>query len=266
MAADGSVKTRQQGLQQAASVIFSLVAIVPLLIFAWTLHTLGVIRSTQAQLSLGLALAVALLGFWMFRSMLGRMAEVVQALAAAVEQANRARRPPAATPAPAAASAPVVTPSPEAAPAPAVVPSTAEPEAAVSAPAPVAATTTNGATAAAAATAPASPAPAPAVSPAVLRPSPAPRPAVAPVNRPARAVPGIGKIRELTEVVRTMDALWHREASAHVGKRVQISVANSREPLIGTLSEASGDGLILEQTDGAIAVAYGRVTAIDRVS
>jgi hypothetical protein len=84
--------------------------------------------------------------------------------------------------------------------------------------------------------------------------------------QPSRAVPGIGKIRELTEVVRTMDALWHREASAHVGRRVQISVANSREPLIGTLSEASADGLILEQAEGAVAIAYGRVTAIDRLS
>jgi len=88
-------KTKQQGLQQAASVIFALVAVVPLLIFAWTLHALGAIRSTQAQLSLGVALAVALLGFWMFRSLLGRMAEVVQALAAALEQASRVRRTPA---------------------------------------------------------------------------------------------------------------------------------------------------------------------------
>lgn len=201
MADDASANGRQQGLQQAASVIFALVAIVPLLIFAWTLHALGVIRSTQAQLSLGLALAVALLGFWLFRSMLGRMAEVVQALAAAVEQANRTRRPLNAT----------------LEPAPAAPPS-------------------NGAAAPASAWG---------------------------QDRP---VPGIGQIRELTEVVRTMDELWHREASAHLGQRVQISVANSGEPLVGTLSEATGDGLILEQDDGQVAIAYGRVTAIDRSS
>jgi hypothetical protein len=109
MADDSSVRTKQQGLQQAASVIFALVAVVPLLIFAWTVHTLGVIGSTQAQLGLGLALAIALLGFWMFRSMLGRMAEVVQALAAAVEQASRTRRPPVAPSPPAASALP--TPS-----------------------------------------------------------------------------------------------------------------------------------------------------------
>ena len=101
--------------------------------------------------------------------------------------------------------------------------------------------------------------------PAQAEPS-APRPVVAPVARPARrGVAGIGKIRELTEVAATMDALWYREATAHVGHRVQISVANSRDPLIGTLSEATPDGLILEQPDGLVPIAYGRVTAIDRL-
>jgi hypothetical protein len=243
MADDGSARTRQQGLQQAASVIFALVAVVPLLIFAWTLHTLGVIRSTQAQVSLGLALAVALLGFWMFRSMLGRMAEVVQALAAAVEQANRGRRAPAApaaTPAATSSGAPLAS-------APRQTP-TLELVGAATSEAPVA----NGAP-----TAPARPAPAFAAAPPSRVAAAAPQ---------ARGVPGIGKIRELNEVMRTMDALWYREASAHVGFRVQVSVANSREPLIGTLSEASEDGLILDQGDSATAIAYGRVTSIDRLS
>jgi hypothetical protein len=96
-------------------------------------------------------------------------------------------------------------------------------------------------------------------------PAVAPRPAPA-AARPVPAVAGIGDIRELTEVVRAMDALWYREATAHQGMRVQIFVANSREPLVGTLAEASADGLILEQDGGPIAVAYGRVTAIDRLS
>jgi len=212
MANDGSVSSRQQGLQQAASVIFALVAVVPLLIFAYTLHALGAIRSTQAQLSLGLALGIALLGYWMFRSMLGRMAEVVQALAAAVEQANRARRPNgtgpvAATPVPA-GSAP-----------------------ASSAPRPVAASA-----------------------------------AASNIRKPMdERLPGVGSIREIAEVARTMDSLWQREAAAHVGKRVSISVANSREPLVGVITEVSDDGLILDQADGQNAIAYRRVTGIDRL-
>ena len=228
MANDGSAKSKQQGLQQAASMIFALVAVVPLLIFAYTLHTLGAIRSTQAQISLGLALAVALLGFWMFRSMLGRMAEVVQMLAAAVEQANRTRRLPG-TPAPGAPA--------------------------------------GSAPAGSGAAAPASP-----VSSA-SGPAPAPRPAAAKANgAPARkmaaegAIPGVGNIREIAEVARTMDTLWQREAAAHVGKRVSISVANSREPLVGVISEVSDDGLILDQADGQNAISYRRVTGIDRLT
>lgn len=187
----GSATTRQHGLQQAASIIFALVAVVPLLIFAWTLHALGAVRSTQVQVSLGLAVGISLLGFWMFRSLLARMAEVVQALTAAMEQASR-RQP-----------VPVGPPS----------------------------------------------------APALVRPS-----------APAGGVAGIGTIRELSEVVRTMDALWHREASAHLNQRVQISVATSREPLVGTLIEATADGLILEQPDGTLPISYGRVTSIDPAS
>ncbi|HEX2441125.1 MAG TPA: hypothetical protein VHT71_22630 [Methylomirabilota bacterium] len=247
MAEEGSAKAR--GLQQAASVIFALVAVVPLLIFAWTLHTLGAIRSTQAQLSLGLALAVSLLGFWMFRSLLTRMAEVVQALAAAVEQASRMRRP----------MSSIVAPSPLATPA--IVAPAVEVEAEPAA------------VAVAVAAAPAAASPRPAAAPAFAPPS-APRPAapvlVRPTAAPARpasqGIAGIGKIRELTEVAATMDALWYREATAHLGQRVQISVANSREPLVGVLSEASGDGLILDRPEGALPVAYGRVTSIERLT
>ena len=30
-----------------------------------------------------------------------------------------------------------------------------------------------------------------------------------------------------------MGALWQREAKAHLGRRVEISVVDSREPLVG---------------------------------
>jgi hypothetical protein len=232
---DEGAKSRQRGLQQAASVIFALVAVVPLLIFAWTLHALGAIRSTQAQLSLGLALAVALLGFWMFRSLLGRMAGVVQVLTSAVEQATRVRR------------GPVAAASTENGPR-AVAVAADTPVVLHAVPTPV-------------------PGQVAVAAPAVLAPpAVASRVAAAAPKRPAPAVAGIGKIRELTEVVRTMDALWHREATHHLNHRVQVSVANEREPLIGKLTEATADGLILEQPDGPAAIAYGRVTAIDRLT
>jgi len=214
MGEDGYAKTRQQGLHQAASMIFALVAVVPLLIFAWTLHAVGAMRNTQALVCLGLALAISLLGFWMFRTMLGRMTDVVQGLAAVVEQSNRTRRALLPTPGPASA-----------------------------APRPV-----GGAPAAA-----------------TVGTSAAP-PAARKIPAADRHLPGVGNIREIAEVARTMDVLWHREATAHVGKRVQISVANARDALIGTITEVSDDGLILEQADGPMAVAYRRVTAIDRAA
>ena len=224
----GTATSRQHGLRQAAAVIFALVAIVPLLTFAWTLHALDVIKRTEAQVGLSLSLAVALLGFWMFRVMLGRMSEVVQALVAAVDHANRVRRP---------------------------VPAEAHPISAAPAAAPAAAAT------------PAPRAPTPAPSGAALEAARAklvaPSPfATAPVSR-ERALPGFGNIREFGEVTRTMGALWQREAKSHLGRRVQISVSNSREPLVGTLSEVSDDGLILELPDEPIAIAYRRITAIE---
>jgi hypothetical protein len=232
MADDGSARTKQRSLQQAASVIFAIVAVVPLLILAWTLHALGVARSPQAQFALALALGISLLGFWMFRSLLSRMAQVVQTLTVAVEQAGRGRRPAAA---------------PGAAPAVLPVAAGAAGDARTAAP-----PTLEGV----------------ASTPSALRsvPTVAPNLAVATAARPARGIAGLGTIRELTEVVKTVDALWHREATVHLGRRVQISVANSRDPLVGTLSEATPDGLILEQTDGPLPIAYGRVTSIDRLS
>jgi hypothetical protein len=230
MADDGSARTKQRSLQQAASVIFAIVAVVPLLILAWTLHALGAIRSPEAQFALALALGISLLGFWMFRSLLSRMAEVVQTLTLAVEQAGRGRRPAATAPAAQAAAPALVAAGGARAAAPAMADSVAS-------------------------------------TPATLRsmPSVAPAPPAASSARPARPVAGLGTIRELTEVVRTVDALWYREATAHLGRRVQISVANEREPLVGTLSEATPDGLILDQADGPLPIAYGRVTSIDRL-
>jgi hypothetical protein len=226
----GTATSGQQGLRHAAAVIFALVAIVPMLTFAWTLLALDVIKRTEAQVGLSLSLAVALLGFWMFRVMLARMSEVVQALVAAVDQANRVRRPTTAEPHATVAAAPAAsmaaTAAKPATPVPAAAPSRAALEAARAK---------------------------------VIAPSPF---ATAPVSGD-RELPGFGNIREFGEVTRTMGALWQPEAKAHLGHRVQISVANSPEPLVGTLSEVSDDGLVLDLPDEPIAIAYRRITAIE---
>src|SRR5439155_1444432 len=112
-------KTRSNTLRQAASAVFALTAIVPLLLFVWTVHYLGALSKLPAQVGLGLALAVALVGYFIFRGLMGRMSDLILALGRVVELRERsstgARAGAAHGPTPAAAA----TVGPGAAPAPA---------------------------------------------------------------------------------------------------------------------------------------------------
>jgi len=187
MAAKAQTNTRQQGLQQAAAILFTLMAVVPLLVFAFTLWHVGAIQHTFAQASLALTLVLALLGYWMFRSMLGQMSEIVKGMSRVVQTVARPGR-----------------------------------------------------TAGIAAAVPVPPLPV------------------------ARDVAGLGSIWELSEMARTMDQLWQREARAHVGRRVQITVANDAQEVAGRLVEATEDGVLLEQAGGnTVAITYRRVQGIE---
>jgi hypothetical protein len=184
MASRGSANERQQGLRQAASVLFALMGIMPALVFAFTLWQLGAIHHTLAQASLGLTLVLTLLGYSLFRSMLAQMSEVVKGVSRAVQT--------------------------------------------------------------------------------VVRPAGSLVTAAGTVPTPAdREVAGLGSIWELDEMAHTMDLLWQREARAHVGRRVQITVANSQD-VAGKLLEATEDGVLLEQAGGAtVAITYRRVQGIE---
>jgi len=186
MADNATTQRRQQGLEQAASVVFALMGIVPLLLFTFTLWQVGAIHRTLVQACLVLTLVLMLLGFWLFRSMLAQLSEGVKEVAR--------------------------------------------------------------------------------IAQAVARPA-AGRPMAAPpvMPTPARPVAGLGSIWELGEMARTMDLLWQREARSHVGRHVQITVANSEE-LTGRLLEATEDGLLLEQAGGGtVAITYLRVQGIEPV-
>jgi hypothetical protein len=185
MASLASADARQQGLQQAASVLFALMGIVPLLVFAFTLWQVGVMHHTLAQVSVVVTLALMLVGYWLFRSMLREMSETVRGMTRVAQALAR---------------------SPE-----------------------------------------------PSTTAAVDLPPAAPPPAVT----------GLGSIWELGEMARTMDLLWQREARAHVGRPVQITVANAAN-VAGRLVEATEDGLLLEQAGGeTVAIAYRRVQGIE---
>lgn len=79
-------KHKGQTLQSAASVVFALVAVLPLLMFTYTLVRLDGLRDLPNQISLGLALVAALIGFGILRVMVTRMSSLLQAVGQATEQ------------------------------------------------------------------------------------------------------------------------------------------------------------------------------------
>ncbi|MEX2222960.1 MAG: hypothetical protein WEG40_14305 [Candidatus Rokuibacteriota bacterium] len=71
-------KGRTYTLRNAASIVFALTAVIPLLLFTYTLHLLNQLGQTQAQLGLGVALGCALVGLFIFSNLMGRLSEVLR--------------------------------------------------------------------------------------------------------------------------------------------------------------------------------------------
>ncbi|MGH7421235.1 MAG: hypothetical protein ACREI4_06375, partial [Candidatus Rokuibacteriota bacterium] len=55
---------RTYTLRNAASIVFALTAVIPLLLFTYTLYLLNQLGQTQAQMGLGAALGCALVGLF----------------------------------------------------------------------------------------------------------------------------------------------------------------------------------------------------------
>jgi len=231
---------RPNSLQQAASAVFAVTTIVPLLIFVWTLHRLGSLSRIQSQVGLGLALGIALLGYYIFRRLMGRMSELIRGLGRAVERGARS----ASDGRPSSAAQDRV---------PGLIAEYQPPAGgAVPHPAPVAAA--------------ARPAPATARVATVVAPSTAATAApVLEFEAPrSRSVPGLGMIQEVDDLSRAMAKLWMGEAMAYQGRRVALSIMNSRVPITGTLVDLTQDGLLIDQDGGGqAAVSYSRLSGID---
>jgi len=90
---------RTYTLRNAASIVFALTAVIPLLLFTYTLYSLNQLRLTEAQLGLGAALGCALVGLFIFSNLMGRLSEVLRFL----EDQTAATQPEAATAQPAGA-------------------------------------------------------------------------------------------------------------------------------------------------------------------
>src|SRR3989449_3476714 len=78
------VGERPVKLREAASTIFALTAILPLLVFVYFMWRFGLLESTEAQLGIFFALAIALLGYVLFRRLTQRVADLGRALGQAV--------------------------------------------------------------------------------------------------------------------------------------------------------------------------------------
>jgi signal transduction histidine kinase/HAMP domain-containing protein len=74
-------------LREAASTIFALTAILPLLVFVYFMWRFGLLESTEAQVGIFFALAIALLGYVLFRRLTQRVADLGRALGQALPSA-----------------------------------------------------------------------------------------------------------------------------------------------------------------------------------
>jgi hypothetical protein len=71
---------RTYTLRNAASIVFALTAVIPLLLFTYTLYLLGQLGQFQAQMGLGVALGCALVGLFIFSNLMARLGEVLRFL------------------------------------------------------------------------------------------------------------------------------------------------------------------------------------------
>jgi hypothetical protein len=93
---------RTYTLRNAASIVFALTAVIPLLLFTYTLYALNQLKLTEAQMGLGVALACALVGLFIFSNLMARLSEVLRYLE---EQQDAAARPGTVAPTPATSGA-----------------------------------------------------------------------------------------------------------------------------------------------------------------
>src|SRR5216684_3349766 len=71
---------RTYTLRNAASIVFALTAVIPLLLFTYTFYALNQLKLTEAQMGLGVALACALVGLFIFSNLMARLSEVLRYL------------------------------------------------------------------------------------------------------------------------------------------------------------------------------------------
>jgi len=231
-----AAKTRTYTLRRAAAVVFALISILPLLLFTYVIYALDFPRHSVAQIGLGSALVLSMIGFYIYSVMISRLANILRDL-----EADESARPPAGATrgaTPGATQDPVVTM--------AVEPGPSGPM-------------TEGHTAGASR---ANPAPPP------RRPSSfAARGRSGAGGRGGLVIPGMGRITELkpadASALSDLDSMWRAEAEPFLGKRVLVAVRNAPDPMKGILAQVTKDGVILDQSGNKVGISYTRLSAIE---
>ena len=223
-----AAKTRTYTLRRASSVVFALISVLPLLLFAYTLYALDKLHENVAQIGLGSALVLSMIGFYIYSVMMSRLSDILRDLEAEESAPPHAG----------ATHGPVVTM--------AVEPGPSGPMA-------------EGHTAGASRQVPAPPS---------GRPSPfAGRGRPGAGGRGGLIVPGMGRITELkpadASALSDLDSMWRAEAEPLLGKRVLVAVRNAPDPMKGILAQVTQDGLILDQDGTRVGISYTRVSAIE---
>jgi hypothetical protein len=234
-----AVSRPTSSLQQAASAVFAVTTVVPLLVFVWTLHRIGALSQVQSQVGLGLALGIALVGFYIFRRLMGQMSLLIHGLGRVVQQGMRPATDSRGSSVPQGRGAAGLITEYQ----PPARDEEAQPVAAARAAPPTAAHAGVAAT-------PVRPA------------SPAPQPAQF-VHR-SEPIPGLGLIQEVDDLSHAMAKLWMAEALAYKGRRVALSIMNARAPITGTLVDVTHDALLIDPDGGSrVAISYGQLSGID---
>lgn len=215
-------------LRRASSVVFALISVLPLLLFAYTLYALDALHQITAQIGLGSALVLSMIGFYIYSVMMSRLSEILRDIEAGEDSPTTTRT----------TQGPVVTMAVEPGPS-----------------GPVAASHAAGASRQI-------------PTPPSDRPSPfAGKGRSAAGGRGGLVVPGMGRITELkgTDAGATsdLDSMWRVEAEPLLGKRVLVAVRNATEPVKGIMSQVTQDGVIIDQDGTKLGISYTRVSAIE---
>lgn len=221
-------KSRSYTLRRAAAVVFALISVLPLLLFVYTLYALSVLHVLVAQIGLGSALVISMIGYYIYSVMMSRLSAILRDL-----EAGGTERPESeASQGPAGAMA-------------------VEPGAS----GPMGATGAGGV-------------PSGAPTPAPGRRSPfAAKSGSGTGGHGGLVVPGMGRIKELTPADAAahsdLDSMWRAEAEPLLGKRVVVAVRNAQDPMKGVLSQVTHEGVILDQHGNKIGISYTRMSAIE---